>query len=390
MQVGEVLSGYRIITPPTNAGGGMSQWSFAERDGQEFFFKMFLAPKFPLEGSPGSAGAKARKRDTCLAFEERHLEIAQRLRRAAPGSGNLVIPLDFFRVDATYVKITNRVHAVTEPRVDQMEPRQRLVFLRSLSYSLQLLHEQHVVHGDLKPDNVLVQEAGPGLYAAMLIDFDEGYIIGKPPSAEFIVGDPSYYSPELLRYIKRDERLPDDALSTASDMFSFGLLLHWYLTGTSPGFDHGVAKYPAEALLMRQELDVSKAPAAMWELLSRLLDIVPSKRPSIAEVIAVLAVATPEQLSGSDITPVPPMKIEPASRLIASGSRLKISGPSAPDSGTGLDRKPTETSGSATIENPEVVGEFDPQSAPEFGLRNTMGRKKGRPKEGFSTETPDT
>lgn len=388
MQVGEVLNGYRITTPPTNAGGGMSQWSFAEKDGHEFFFKMFLAPKFPLDDGPGSAAAKARKRETCLAFEERHLDIAQRLQKAAPGSGNLVIPRDFFRVDATYVKVMDRVVAVTEPSVHLMEPQQRLVFLRSLAYSLQLLHEQSVVHGDLKPDNVMVQQAGPGLFAAMLIDFDEGYVVGKPPSSEHIVGDPSYYSPELLRYIKQDERLPDDALSTASDMFSFGLLLHWFLTGDAPLFDRTEVNYPAEALLMRQQLDVSQAPGALRALLARLLDIVPSNRPAIGDVIAVLAAATAAHISGADVTPIPvaagrsgsatPSKLTTSGTLRTTGGSL-LRPVTDPEDGSAHSTRPT--TGPITGPGPVAMPPGGPTTDPGStgGLRSTMGKRKPRP-----------
>lgn len=399
MQVGEVLNGYQITTPPTNAGGGMSQWSFAEKEGREYFFKMFLAPKFPLDEGPGSAKAKARKRATCLAFEERHLEIAQRLKRAAPGSGNLVVPRDFFRVDATYVKVMDRVVAIDEPKVPEMTARQRLVLLRSLAYSLKLLHAEQVVHGDLKPDNVLVQEAGPGLYAAMLIDFDEGYVVGKPPSPEHIVGDPIYYSPELLRYIKQDERLPDDALSTASDMFSFGLLLHWFLTGSGPGFDRDEATYPAEALLMRQSLDVSAAPPAVRDLLARLLDIVPSSRPSIGDVIDFLSEATEDHLSGADVSPVlsassrssaaTSMSVTPSSDADAVAVRRALRSTAGGHGVAAKSSPPSMTP--ASRPRPSTGPSSVPESAPTTGgLRSTMGKRGSRPPGGMSTPPDPT
>lgn len=411
VQVGEVLNGYRITTPPTNAGGGMSQWSFAEKDGSEFFFKMFLAPKFPLDDGPGSASAKARKRDACLAFEERHLEIADRLGRAAPGSGNLVIPRDFFRVDATYVKVMNRVLAVEEPAVPEMTPRQRLVFLRSLAHSLKLLHDQDVVHGDLKPDNVLVQEAGPDLYTSMLIDFDEGYVVGKPPSPEHIVGDPSYYSPELLRYIKQDDRLPDDALTTASDMFSFGLLLHWFLTGHGPNFDRDEATYPAEALLLRQTLGVSDAPPATRDLLERLLDIVPFNRPTVDDVITFLGKANDGHIGGTDVSVVPWSRSRTSSRSDTSPGTIEAvetSGPRAAPSSTGetsphsgpAPLRPSPAAGPTTGPAPggpapggpalaRRIRRPDTEPGAGTGLRSTMGKRATRPPGGIPVP-PDT
>ena len=70
LRLGDQLNGYEVITDPTNAGGGMSQWAFAKKDSGEYFLKMFLAPKYPLDDGPGSEAAKARKRATCIAFEQ--------------------------------------------------------------------------------------------------------------------------------------------------------------------------------------------------------------------------------------------------------------------------------------------------------------------------------
>lgn len=296
MRQGDILNGYEIVTPPTNAGGGMSQWAFARKNGTEYFLKMFLAPKFPLDDGPGSPEAKARKRAACIAFEQRHLEIARRLDPSRPGGGNLVVPRDFFRVESTYVKVMEKVDAVHLPPANFLSPHQILVLLRSLAFSLRLLHEQQVVHGDIKPDNVMVERSTGDIYVSKLIDFDEAYLVGDPPSPDLIVGDPSYYSPELLRYIKRDDRLPADALGTASDIFSLGLFLHVFLTGDQPEFDRDQAYYPAEALLSGLPLDLSAAPDVIRPLLAQMLDIVPARRPTIGDVIDFLATVDPTRL----------------------------------------------------------------------------------------------
>jgi serine/threonine protein kinase len=296
VQRGEVLNGYELVTDPTNAGGGMSQWAFATRDGGDYFVKLFLAPKFPLADGPGSAAAKERKRQACLAFEQRHVEIARRLDPSRPGAGNLVVATDFFRHDATYVKVMPRVRATALPEATELTGHQILVLLRSLAYSLRMLHDQQVVHGDIKPDNVMVEPGGPGVFVSKLIDFDEAYVVGWPPDADHIVGDPIYYAPELLRYIKRDPRLPADALGTAADMFSLGLLLHRFLTGRLPDFDRTTANYPAEALLGWGSLDIGAAPPLLRPQIARMLSVVPGRRPTIQQFIDVLGSLTPDQV----------------------------------------------------------------------------------------------
>lgn len=294
MQQGDVLNGYTLVSDPTNAGGGQSQWAFATRDGRDVFVKLFLSPKYPVEDGPGSDPAKERKRAVCYAFERRHIEIGRRLDPSSAGAGNLVLPIDFFRHEATYVKVMPRVRATVLPDASTLSAQQILVLLRSLAFSLRMLHDQAVVHGDIKPDNVLVEPGGDGLFVSKLIDFDEAYVVGDPPAPDHIVGDPVYYSPELLRYIKRDPRLPADALSTASDMFSLGLLLHRFLTGALPAFDTTNVHYPAEALVGRGALDPSNAPAAFRPVITRMLSIVPMRRPSIHEFVDLLASFDPE------------------------------------------------------------------------------------------------
>jgi serine/threonine protein kinase len=318
VRLGDRLNGYEIVTEPTNAGGGMSQWAFARKDDVEYFLKMFLAPKYPLDDGPGSPAAKERKRAVCIAFEERHLEIAGRIDPEAPGGGNLVVAREFFRVESTYVKVMDTVipAEVGEPHL--LSGRQLLVILRSLAFSLRLLHAQQIVHGDLKPDNVMLQRAADELYTSKLIDFDEAYVVGRPPTPQQIVGDPSYYSPELLRYIKEDERLPSDALSTASDMFSLGLLISVLLTGEQPGFDRSSCNYPAEAILVGEMLDVSSVPVALGPIVAGMLRPVPAERPTIDDLIEVLTSLDAEALKGgprpvADAPPPPPPVPEPVS-----------------------------------------------------------------------------
>ena len=81
------------------------------------------------------------------------------------------------------------------------EPRWQLVLLKSVTHSLKILHDPRIVHGDLKPSNILVKRTELGC-TTKLIDFDSSYIAGKPPSAAEIVGTINDYSPELLGYVQ--------------------------------------------------------------------------------------------------------------------------------------------------------------------------------------------
>ena len=358
MRVGEVLNGYEILTAPTNAGGGMSQWSFATREGKNYFVKMFLAPKYPLAEGPGSEATKARKREVCLDFERRHLEIAGRLDASEPGSGNLVIPCDFFRVESTYIKVMERVDVAEVPAANRLTPHQLTVLLRTLVFSLRALHGKGIVHGDLKPDNVLFASASDGIFVSKLIDFDEAYVVGHPPLPQNIVGDPVYYSPEVLWYIKEGDESSGDLLTTASDIFSLGLLIHTFLTGDVPGFDRSEADYPSEVLLTGGTLEVRGAPGAIQPLLREMLQIRPDSRPTIENVIDVLATIDVSQL----VPTAPPIR------------RTRTS---ASPGGSAIRRSPASASASASAPppRPAPVHTTAPPPPPPPLLRGSLGSR---------------
>ena len=117
-----------------------------------------------------------------------------------------------------------------------LDLRTKLVLMKSVAHSLKILHDLSIVHGDLKPSNILIKRTELG-YTSKLIDFDNSYIAASPPQPEEIVGTINYYSPELLGYIQEDGVAPA-ALGVASDVFALGLIYCEYLTGSLPPLRH--------------------------------------------------------------------------------------------------------------------------------------------------------
>src|SRR3954449_5982016 len=72
LRAGDVVHGYRLLEDFRVVGAGLSEWTFADRDGRTYFIKRFLAPTYPDDDAPGSAKTKARKRARCAAFEAHH------------------------------------------------------------------------------------------------------------------------------------------------------------------------------------------------------------------------------------------------------------------------------------------------------------------------------
>jgi serine/threonine protein kinase/tetratricopeptide (TPR) repeat protein len=102
----------------------------------------------------------------------------------------------------------------------------RLELFTRVCAAVQYAHRCLVVHRDLKPANILVTRDG----RVKLLDFGIAKLIGNDPTGELTVpGDriltPLYASPEQIR---------GEPVSTASDVYALGVLLHVLLTGRYP------------------------------------------------------------------------------------------------------------------------------------------------------------
>ncbi len=120
--------------------------------------------------------------------------------------------------------------------------RQRIELFRKICAAVHCSHQNLVVHCDLKPSNILITATGE----PKLLDFGIAKLLGRDVSAgrdEPATLDsrpltPEYASPEQLR---------GEALSTVSDVYSLGVLLHKLLTGRRPEPSAGQREDAGEA-----------------------------------------------------------------------------------------------------------------------------------------------
>ena len=288
LRAGDSVNGYRLLEDFRVVGAGLSEWTFAERDGRTYFLKRFLSPTYPDDAAPGSAKTKARKRARCAAFEAHHRGIQAAMAPLTSYGGNLIATLDFFRHGAKYYKVTEKVDlaGLDASDVSRLGFPAQLVLLKTVAHSLKILHDLEIVHSDLKPSNVLIKRTELG-YTTKLIDFDSSYVVGDPPPPEEIVGTMNYYSPELVRYIQGGGSPAE--LTQASDIFALGLIYCEYLTGALPAFDparSGAAIAVLNGAVLR--VPAGRAPGEVVALVERMLLADPAGRPTVAEVHATL------------------------------------------------------------------------------------------------------
>jgi len=148
---------------------------------------------------------------------------------------------------------------------------------RQLAVALDVAHAASVVHGDVKPENVLVAGADP--LTVKLGDFGVARLVDATAartSSRF--GTPTYMAPELVT---------GDPVGQASDVYSLGVLLYEALAGRPP--------FVAERPIALWKAHADEAPArpdaisdAWWRLLSRMLAKNATDRPTAAGVAAGL------------------------------------------------------------------------------------------------------
>lgn len=196
---------------------------------------------------------------------------------------------------------------------------------QSVAHSLKILHDLQIVHGDLKPDNVMIERTELG-YTSKLVGFDSSYMARRPPAATEIVGTINYYSPELLGYFQ-DDGVAASELGTAADVFALGLIYSEFLTGWVPAWDPGYGE-PAVAVRSGVVLRVyrTRLDPAPADLVDRMMLAAPSSRPPITEVRAALM-----RIRADGAAPAAAPAPAPASaRPPAIGLRGKLVGAPAP------------------------------------------------------------
>ncbi|XP_043830102.1 serine/threonine-protein kinase 17A isoform X1 [Dromiciops gliroides] len=96
--------------------------------------------------------------------------------------------------------------------------------MRQILEGVSFLHAHNVVHLDLKPQNILLTSESP-LGDIKIVDFGLSRMMESSEELREIMGTPEYVAPEILSY---------DPISTATDMWSIGVLAYVMLTGISP------------------------------------------------------------------------------------------------------------------------------------------------------------
>ncbi|MCC6246000.1 MAG: protein kinase [Gemmatimonadaceae bacterium] len=175
-----------------------------------------------------------------------------------------------------------------------------LSLARQLLRALREAHAQHIVHGDIKPQNLLVSPNG----VLKVTDFGLARVVREaqrtaPPADArepqlrgAIIGTPEYLAPELLI---------GGRPSVPSDLYAVGVVLHECLVGRTPSDadtpmaflarklgEPGERAPRSTAVMAADERAARKVPVALDECVSRLTSADPNERPRSADLVLTL------------------------------------------------------------------------------------------------------
>jgi serine/threonine-protein kinase len=142
--------------------------------------------------------------------------------------------------------------------------------------ALGVAHRKGVIHGDVKPANMLITSDG----RVKLMDFGMARLASRDTKATPLAGTPAYWCPEQIVGKPQDAR---------SDLFSLGIVLYEMVTGRRP-FDADSLQGICSRVLSSTPLPPSHAnrsiPAAFDDLMARCLAKDPAARCSNADALA--------------------------------------------------------------------------------------------------------
>jgi eukaryotic-like serine/threonine-protein kinase len=233
--------------------GGMGSVYLAVRDDDHFRKKVALKLMRTGMATPWLIDRFRYERQILATLE--HPNIARLLDGGATESGLPYIVMEYVEGEPITTYCTNR----------KLDLRARLQLFQQVCSAVSYAHKNLIIHRDLKPGNILASDlGGPRLLdfgTAKLLSAQDGGEQQQPGTVARML-TPGYASPEQLR---------GEPVTTATDVYSLGVILYELLTGKRP-YEASTDAVAIERVLTGQEPDPpSHVTAATEPKLTRAL-----------------------------------------------------------------------------------------------------------------------
>ncbi len=251
-------------------GASGEVWSGTDRSGAPYAFKLL---RRELTGDADVVRRFVQEREVLAGID--HPNVV-RVRDLVVEGQTLAIVMDLV--------LGRDLRAVLRDR-GTIEPALLATWGAGIAAGLEAAHRRGVVHRDVKPENVLLDEASDPP-VPRLTDFGVARLLQEARQSTMMVGTPQYMAPETM-----DGTPP----TPATDLYALGVMLYELACGVPPFAGRGNTM----AVLRAHALDVPGRPEGipdpLWNLISAMVAKNPSDRPASAQaVVDALTQMAPE------------------------------------------------------------------------------------------------
>ncbi|KAH0796067.1 TKL family protein kinase [Histomonas meleagridis] len=187
-----------------------------------------------------------------------------------------LLPFVGYTVKSPYCIITKYIpngslHNAIHSSPKGLSPLDKTLIAYCVALGMNYLHQKQMIHRDLKPQNILLDESG----LPVICDFgtsrrvDQATMTGQ-------CGTPNYMSPEFIKNEHYDQSV---------DVYSYGTILWEMLTEQVP-FGDKEAPQVVYLILINQQLEIPEdCPKHLSRLIEQCRDTDPTQRPSFKEIV---------------------------------------------------------------------------------------------------------
>lgn len=246
-RVGSKFGAYRALVKL--GSGGMGAVYLAERADGEFRKK--VAIKLVKNGADTDFNLRRFRHERQILAQLEHPNIARLLDGGTTEDGSPYLVMEYVEGKTLFDFCNSR----------QLDLRERLNLFRQICQAVEYAHKNGVIHRDIKPGNILVNETG----TVKLLDFG----IAKILDSDF-AGDSIEQTATMMRQMTPEyaspEQIKGEAITPASDVYSLGVCLYELLTGERPykfssRAPHEVARIICEQAVKIPKLEIQTEPA---------------------------------------------------------------------------------------------------------------------------------
>ena len=210
--IGDTIGNYRIVEPLGEGGMGTVYRVDHIALGRSYALKVLRSRVFEKDPTAGQRFL----REARAAARVRHENIGDVFDFGHLADGRPYFVMELLEGESLADRVSRGA----------LQPAEVVTIARQMASALATVHDHGVVHADVTPSNALIISDEP--LTVKLIDFGLAAIAGEAfaeQESDFVLGTPSYISPEQLRGLPATDR---------SDQYGLGAVLYELIAGKPP------------------------------------------------------------------------------------------------------------------------------------------------------------